>query len=95
LLGINFDNSQNPTPNTAQNDLFALKLAYETAQQWSGNIGRQDWLRKEETNSSVFAYTYDPSDRLTNAYFGRAGNYGLQNISLLSNAMEKMVLPSL
>lgn len=86
LRGMNLDNSGNPVTNASQGDLFSLKLDYETAGQWDGNIGRQTWKNDTEGQRS-YSYAYDPAKRLKSATYTGVGNedYSLPNISYDNN----------
>lgn len=90
LSGINLNGSGSPVPNTSEKDLFSYKLEYETAGQWSGNIGKQSW---NHVNGSApvgvrsYTYTYDNQARLKTAAYSGVGseNYGIPNINYDKN----------
>jgi RHS repeat-associated protein len=56
----------NGTLNTAQNDKFALELAYNTGTNgpFNGNISSQKWVSASDQVTRQYSYTYDPPDRL-------------------------------
>jgi hypothetical protein len=90
LLGINLTPAANPNPDMSKGDLFSYKLEYETAGQWSGNIGRQSWNHVNGTEAvgvRNYLFTYDGLNRLKTANFsGLTGeNYSLANINYDKN----------
>lgn len=94
LRGINLDSGGNPTVDANENDLFSLKLTYETDGQYNGNIGKQLWLSYHSSPTGGgagglrhYTYAYDPADRLTVANYG-GGNTG-ENYSLQVGEYDK------
>lgn len=90
LHGINLNATGNPTPNLLQGDLLSYKLDYETAGQWSGNIGRQTWDHVQGIQLAGlrnYTFTYDGSDRLKTAVYSGIGteNYSLPGINYDKN----------
>ncbi|GAB2560176.1 DUF6443 domain-containing protein [Spirosoma areae] len=88
LRGINTDASGQPSLNTAQNDLFAFGLDYETAGYYDGNIGQQSWLGSQQPSQiRHYTYAYDAAKRLTAAtYSGASGeNYSLSAMAYDAN----------
>ncbi|MFC0181502.1 RHS repeat domain-containing protein [Pseudarcicella hirudinis] len=82
---INCNTLGDVTLNTAENDLFSLRLSYdETLQYFDGNIGSQYYLSKIDNKQRRYNYSYDLSSRLTSASYdgGEANeNYAMNNVS--------------
>jgi hypothetical protein len=76
LRGINLDASGNLT-----NKLFSMRLSYETAGFYDGNIGKQEFKNSLDNITRSFTYTYDGGSRITGGSF--VGN-GTENYSLNS-----------
>jgi RHS repeat-associated protein len=71
LRGINLDAGGN-VPGSA---LFAMKLGYEDAGRYDGNIGSQTWLSPATSLTTTpstrsYSYSYDGASRLTGASYG-------------------------
>jgi hypothetical protein len=93
LRGINLDSGGNPAVDANENDLFSLKLTYETDGQYNGNISKQLW-RSYNTKDLTrnYSYAYDPADRLTAATYGGGNtgeNYTVQGLSYDKNGNIK------
>lgn len=94
LLGINLDANKNVTLNSTEVDLFSYKLDYETAGQWSGNIGKETWKSSKNTGSDrSYSYQYDAAQRILSAIYAGGQyaneNYGVENISYDKNGNIK------
>ncbi len=79
LRGINLDDSGNLT-----NKLFSMKLGYEDAGFWDGNIGKQEWKSSLDNITRSFTYDYDGASRIIKGLYasGKAGeNYSLNNVA--------------
>jgi RHS repeat-associated protein len=79
LRGINLDASDNMT-----DKLFSMKLSYETAGFWDGNIGKQEWKSNIDNVTRSFTYGYDGGSRIKFGIYGstKAGeNYSLNNVT--------------
>jgi hypothetical protein len=76
LRGINLDGNNNLT-----NKLFSMRLDYETAGFFDGNIGKQEWKSSLDNVTRSFTYGYDGSSRITSGLY--VGN-GTENYSLNS-----------
>jgi RHS repeat-associated protein len=79
LRGVNLDASGNLT-----NKLFSMKLSYETAGFWDGNIGKQEWKSSLDNVTRSFTYGYDGSSRIKSGIFAsdKVGeNYSLNNVT--------------
>ena len=67
-----------PTLNTAENDLFAIRLYFEEdGRYYNGQISKQLWLTKTDNQNRSFTYTYDQADRLKAGVYTGIGNYSL------------------
>jgi RHS repeat-associated protein len=78
LRGYNLDASGNLT-----NSLFSLKLEYEDAGFWDGNIGKQEWKSNLDNITRSFTMNYDGASRISGATYSGNGNenYSLDNLS--------------
>jgi RHS repeat-associated protein len=79
LRGINLDASGNLT-----NKLFSMRLGYEDAGFWDGNIGKQEWKSSLDNVTRSFTYGYDGNSRIKSGIYGstKAGeNYSLNNVT--------------
>jgi RHS repeat-associated protein len=78
LRGNNLDASGNLT-----NSLFSLKLGYEDAGFWDGNIGKQEWKSSLDNVTHSFTMNYDGASRILGAIYSGNGNenYSLDNLS--------------
>jgi RHS repeat-associated protein len=89
LKGMNLDGNGNFIPNTAEGDLFAFKLDYETAGFWDGNIGKQSWANVSQNiiENRNYTYNYDSAKRLKSASFAGLPfeDYSLPTISFDRN----------
>jgi hypothetical protein len=79
LRGINLDASGNLT-----NKLFSMRLDYETAGFYDGNIGKQEWKSSLDNVTRSFTYDYDGASRIKSGNYEstKAGeNYSLNNVN--------------
>ena len=79
LRGINLDGNNNLT-----NKLFSMRLDYETAGFYDGNIGKQEWKSNIDNVTRSFTYGYDGASRIKTGIYGstKAGeNYTLNNVT--------------
>ena len=78
LRGINLDASGNLT-----NKIFSMKLGFEDAGFFDGNIGKQEWKSNLDNVSRSFTYGYDGASRITQGSYMGAGseNYSLNSVS--------------
>lgn len=86
LRGINLNGSNQP--DLTGGKVFAMKLGYEDAGFYNGNIGLQSWRHsRQPTQTRAYAYAYDKADRLTSAvYSGTANeNYTVNSMSYDAN----------
>ena len=75
LQGINLDNGGNLT-----NKIFSMRLGYEDAGFYDGNIGKQEWKSSLDNVSRSFTYGYDGASRITQGTYG--GGKPNENYSL-------------
>ena len=82
LRGINLDGNNNLT-----NKLFSMRLDYETAGFYDGNIGKQEWKSSLDNVTRSFGYSYDGANRILGALYDGNGdeNYSLENMSYDKN----------
>jgi RHS repeat-associated protein len=76
-----------------ENDLFAMKLDYETAidgvSYFNGNIRQQSWISlNNPTAPRVYKYVYDKVDRLTDANYS-GGKFTGENYSMTGVTYDK------
>jgi RHS repeat-associated protein len=79
LRGVNLDASGNLT-----NKLFSMKLGYEDAGFWDGNIGKQEWKSNLDNVTRSFTYDYDGASRIKSGIFAStkaSENYSLNNVN--------------
>ena len=79
LRGINLDASGNLT-----NKIFSMKLGYEDAGFFDGNIGKQEWKSNIDNINRSFTYDYDGASRITKGIYGGGKpneNYSLNTVS--------------
>jgi RHS repeat-associated protein len=78
LRGINLDAAGNLT-----NKIFSLKLGYEDAGFYDGNIGKQEWKSSLDNVTRSFTYSYDGASRITGGSYVGTGseNYSLNSVS--------------
>ena len=81
-----------PILNGAENDLFSYKLGFETgtpaaAGFYDGNIGKQSWLNRKDSQNRSFTYNYDAASRFKSATYTGLGseNFSLPNMSYDKN----------
>ncbi|MCY7357007.1 MAG: RHS repeat-associated core domain-containing protein [Rudanella sp.] len=67
LRGMNLNTSDNPDLSGGR--VFAMKLGYEDAGFFDGNIGSQNWLHSRDGLNRNYTYNYDQADRLTGAAY--------------------------
>ncbi len=87
LIGLNLDSNNDPVPNDSEGDVFALKLEYEGAGRYDGNLAKQSW--QVGTDAEVpavlrsYAYQYDLAERITGATYsgGNGENYSVSGIA--------------
>jgi RHS repeat-associated protein len=86
LRGENLDSNGNLT-----NALFSLKLGYEDANYFDGNIGKQEWKSNIDNISRSYTYSYDGSSRITGGLYAGNGteNYSLNSVSYDANGNIK------
>jgi hypothetical protein len=79
--------SNTPTLTANQNDFFANQLELETASYFDGNIGKQTWVNRKDSQARSYVYNYDASSRLKSAIYSGVGaeNYSLSNINYDQN----------
>lgn len=95
LIGINNDPTNSAVLNTADNDLFAFKINYNTVetsangftgqQLFNGNISETYWRSINGNNLRKYSYLYDDLSRLRDAVYERPdtpGNINSYNESL-------------
>ena len=77
---------------TAENDLFSYKLGFETGTPaadgfYDGNIGKQSWLNRKDSQNRSFTYNYDAASRFKSATYTGLGseNFSLPNMSFDKN----------
>jgi len=71
---VNCENG-NPVLSPMDNDLFAYKLDFEDAGQFSGNIGKQNWRSKISENIKRYDYSYDAAKRLISSVYNGNNDY--------------------
>ena len=79
LRGINLDGNNNLT-----NKLFSMRLDYETAGFYDGNIGKQEWKSSLDNVKRSFTYTYDGASRIKTGLYASDNaveNYSLNNVN--------------
>lgn len=86
LRGINLDGSGNLT-----NKLFSMKLGYEDAGFYDGNIGKQEWKSNLDNVNRSFTFSYDGASRITGGLYAGNGteNYALNSVSYDGNGNIK------
>lgn len=73
LRGVNLDASGNPQ--VSADKLFSYKLDYhENGKIFDGSIAKHTWIAKNNPQSRSYDYTYDGSNKLTNAQYTGTGN---------------------
>jgi RHS repeat-associated protein len=83
LRGLNLNASN--TPDLTGGKTFAMKLGYEDAGYFDGNIGSQTWLNgNQPSQTRSYTYAYDNADRLTTANYG-GDTYTVNNLSYDAN----------
>lgn len=83
LRGMNLNS--NSVPDLTGGKGFAMKLDYETADYYDGNIGAQTWINgSQPSQSRSYTYAYDGADRLTAANYD-GGTHTVNNISYDAN----------
>ncbi len=83
LRGINLDASGNLT-----NKIFSMRLGYEDANYYDGNIGKQEWKSSIDNLTRSYTYTYDGASRILSGLYagGKPNeNYSLENMSYDAN----------
>ena len=78
LRGVNLDASGNLT-----SKMFSMKLGYEDANFFDGNIGKQEWKTSLDNVTRSYTFSYDGASRITGgSYVGRGSeNYSLNAVS--------------
>ena len=79
LRGINLDGNNNLT-----NKLFSMRLDYETAGFYDGNIGKQEWKSSLDNVKRSFTYGYDGASRIKTGLYASDNtveNYSLNNVN--------------
>ena len=78
LRGVNLDASGNPQ--VSQDKLFSYKIDYhEDGRLFNGSISKFSWKSQNSPQNRNYTYTYDRSNKLTNAQFSGVGaeNYSV------------------
>jgi RHS repeat-associated protein len=87
LRGLNLN--AGGTPDLTGGKTFAMKLGYDDAGYYDGNIGSQTWLNgNQPTLTRSYSYSYDHADRLTTATYGGGAsgeNFTVNNLSYDAN----------
>lgn len=83
---VNCTNNQ-PALDANQNDFFANKLEFETANWYDGNIGKQSWINKKDNVLRSYTHNYDPAKRLLASNFESANS--AENYTLSIGGYDK------
>ncbi len=70
--------------NNLTNKIFSMRLDYETANYFDGNIGKQEWKSNIDGKKRSFTYTYDGASRIKSGSYESDNvveNYSLNNVN--------------